>query len=309
MTLVLSQAAFSEKDQKTDGETVRKRSGFVARLRFVLHEPFFQFIALGFLIWAGVEYIEAQNERYVIHLGPAQIQRLSITYQQQYNQPPTPAQLKELTDRYVREEIFLREGLALNLDKDDEIVRRRIAQKFEFLQTDLGVPEPPSAQALAQWFERNKSHYLTPERVSFTQIYFSADRDGDAAARERARQALATLGNTSTARAPELGDSFPGPSDISALSHEEAERVFGQSALSDALFAAPIGRWSGPFRSGYGWHLVLVTGHQAPHASRLNDIRARVLADYMDAQRRDINDAAYQRLLSKYTIERDGSGK
>jgi TRAP-type C4-dicarboxylate transport system permease small subunit len=39
-------------------------------LGFVAHEPLFQFIALGLLIWGGVEYWHACNDYYTIGLLP-----------------------------------------------------------------------------------------------------------------------------------------------------------------------------------------------------------------------------------------------
>ena len=119
-----------------------------AGLAFAAREPFFQFLFLGLLIWLAAEFIEAQNQRYVIHVGQAERQRLAIAYQQQFNQAPTPEQLQSLTDNYVKQQIFVREGKALGLDTNDEIVDRRIAQKFEFIQQDLGVPDDPAPAAV-----------------------------------------------------------------------------------------------------------------------------------------------------------------
>jgi peptidyl-prolyl cis-trans isomerase C len=284
---------------------------FWGRLRawiiFCAREPFFHFIVLGLIVWSGLEYVQSLNTRYVIHIGPAQKQRLATAYQLQYGQDPTADQLASLVDRYVTEEIFLREGLALNLDKDDEIVRRRIAQKYEFLQTDLSVPQDPAPGVLERWFETNGSRYTTPARVVFTQVYFSADRDGDEGAQVRARKALEVLQQNHAARAPELGDSFPGPVEPGAVALDAAERIFGKSDLTDQLFKAPAGQWVGPYRSGFGWHLVKVTEQLAPQPARLDDVRARVLQDYLDDQRRTLNQRIFEKLRSKYKIERDGN--
>jgi len=280
-------------------------SGTARALRFAVREPFFQFLALGFLIWTGAEYIEAHNERYVIHVGSAEKQRLAITYQQQFNQAPTAEQLRALIDRYTKEEIFLREGLALHLDKGDEIVRRRIAQKYEFIQQDLGVADDPEPAALERWFESHKQQYLTPRRVAFAHVYFSSDRDGPAEAYARAQKVLKTLQSAEQTRAPALGDQFPGPSDVGALAPEEAGRLFGESDFSTKLFKLPVGRWSGPFRSGYGWHLVYVTHYQAPVLPSFEEVKAKVLADYQDEQRRLLNAQSYEKLRAKYKVVGD----
>jgi peptidyl-prolyl cis-trans isomerase C len=275
-------------------------------LLFIVREPFFQFIALGLLIWLGLARIESANSRYVIRVGPAQLQRLTLAYEQQYSQPPSVEQLRQLVDRYIIEEIFLREGLALNLDKDDEIVRRRIAQKFEFLQTDLAVPLPPASGVLEKWFKSHQVRYVTPPQVTFTQIYFSTDRDGDDATQARAKRVLLQLLVHRTQRAAYMGDSFPGPTDIGALDADAAERLFGKSELTEKLFAAPVGQWYGPVRSGYGWHLVYVTQRRPPALPQLDDIRSRVLADYLEEQRQALNAQSFEQLRAKYKIIQEG---
>src|ERR1700683_839394 len=119
------------------------RSWLRTWLRFTAHEPLFQFIVLGALIYGGVEYWSPHHDRHTIYFGSAERQRIATTYLQQFGQLPTRQPLRGLIDRYIREEIFLREGRALNLEKDDEIVRRRIVQKYEFLLADLAVPGSP----------------------------------------------------------------------------------------------------------------------------------------------------------------------
>ena len=275
-------------------------------LGFAVREPFFQFLFLGLLIWLAAEFVEAQNQRYIIQVGPAERQRLAIAYQQQFNQAPTPEQLQSLTENYVKQQIFVREGKALGLDTNDEIVDRRIAQKFEFIQQDLGVPDDPAPDAVRHWYDTHKLSYLTPIRVAFTQIYFSPDSGGDAAARERALRALNTLRGGDVIRAPALGDRFPGPTDLGALSADEAARLFGESDFTTQLFKLPAGRWSGPFRSGYGWHLVYVAHVLPPTLPSFNEVRDRVASDYRDEERHILNAQAYEDLRAKYKIVYEG---
>jgi peptidyl-prolyl cis-trans isomerase C len=275
-------------------------------LLWIVREPFFQFMALGLLISLGLAHVESTNQRYVIHVGSAQRQRLAMAYQQQYSAPPTADELRQLEGRYVDEEIFLREGLALNLDRDDEIVRRRIAQKFEFLQSDLAVPAQPGAGVLEIWFQQNQLRYITPPRVAFSQIYFSADRDGDEGAQARAKTVLLHLLDRRLRAASNMGDSFPGPTVLDAVAPDAAERLFGKSDLSEKLFTAPVGQWVGPVRSGYGWHLFYVTEKRPPELPSLDTIRSRVLADYLDEQRQLSNGRAFEKLRAKYEIVVDG---
>ncbi|HWM68636.1 MAG TPA: peptidylprolyl isomerase [Steroidobacteraceae bacterium] len=292
-----------------------------------MREPLLHFVALGLLIGWGTNYWNDHSERYTIHIGAAERQHITNTYLLQFGQPPQPAQLDKLIDRYVRDEILLREGLALGLDRNDEIVRRRIIQKYEFLRSDLAVPEQPAPAVLERWFDENRQRYVIPERVAFAQIYFSADRlptaesargstagkvnsatqhhSATETAPSRALQALAQLRRTHASRAPDLGDPFPGPADVGALTQEDAVRLFGESNVSQQLFEAPIGQWSGPFRSGYGWHLVHVTNRRPPQLPSFQEVRERVLADYLTVRREALNTQNFGKLRDRYTIIED----
>jgi peptidyl-prolyl cis-trans isomerase C len=272
----------------------------------VLREPLFQFVVIGLLMAVAVHHWNAGDGRYTIHMGAAERRHIAASYRQQFGQAPTPAQLEELISRYVREEIFVREAQALHLDKNDEIVRRRMVQKYEFLQSDLAVPKIPGAEVLQTWFDQHKARYLTPERVAFTQIYFSIDSQGQEAAKSRASKVLARLRNTQVSRAPELGDAFPGPADAGDLAPADAARLFGRSELSERLFTLPAGQWAGPYRSGYGWHLVYVSRHSAPSLPPSSAIHERVMADYLEEQRRVLNERSFDALRAKYRVVNDG---
>ena len=55
---------------------------------------------------------------------------------QEQTQPlgsPSPEDMRRLIENKVREEILYREALALGLDKGDNIVKRRLVQKMEFV--------------------------------------------------------------------------------------------------------------------------------------------------------------------------------
>jgi peptidyl-prolyl cis-trans isomerase C len=271
-----------------------------------VREPLMHFVLLGLVIWAASAYWSAHRSRYLIHIGAADRERIATNYYRQFGQLPTTDQLRQFVDRYVREEIYLREGQALHLDADDEIVRRRIVQKYEFLEADLAVSDIPTDIQLQQWAKRSLSRYLTPERVAFSHVYFSVDVDGERAAKARAASTLARLRAMHVSRAADQGDPFPGPSEVSSLAPDEASRLFGKSELTSALFALPVNQWSGPYRSGYGWHLVYVTEKMASTLPGFGEIRDRVLADYQNERRREMNARAFERLRAKYTIRDDG---
>ena len=259
----------------------------------LLREPLTHFVAIGLAIFLVSHVIEARQSRYNIHLGEADLQRIATSYTQQYGAPPDPEQMRTMVDNAVREEIYLREGLALGLDKNDEIVRRRIAQKFDFLQQDQAAPREPSASQLAAWYAAHKDRFAEPRRVSFEQRYFAPDQRGEAAAKALATTALS---------AKVAGDAFPGPPTAVALSRDEIERIYGGTGFGDAVFRAPAGQWAGPFRSGFGWHVIRVTADRPARTRSLDEAREDVRRDWIEADRRARNDAAWQALRSRYTV-------
>ena len=275
-------------------------------LKAAAREPLLHFVLLGLLTWCVCDYGNGRRERYTIHIGAAQREYLASTYRQQFGQPPGSVQLARLIDGYVSDEIRFREGLALGLDRDDEIVRRRVIQKYDFLRSDLVVPEQPTPAVLERWFEQNRMRYQIPERVSFAQVYFASPDDRPVSTvPERVLRALAQLREAHASRAEGVGDPFPGPSDVGALTKDDAVRVFGQSEVSEELFSVPIGQWTGPMRSGYGWHLIYLTHRLAARVPTLEEVRGRVLADYLADQREAINAGQFNALKARYTLTWD----
>ena len=273
----------------------------------ILREPLLHFFVLGALVFAVARHFDGDSGRYRIDAGPEQRARLEATYRQQYGVEPTAAQLQYLLDQYVRSEILFREGLAMGLDREDEIVRRRVVQKIEFVNQDLDADEQPSDAVLVQFYQTHKPRYNSPATASFTQLYFSTDHGGEAAAKARAESALALLERGDSKRALASADTFVDGADFAAVSNSKAASLFGDSAFTAALFTAPVERWAGPFKSGYGWHLLRVSGRQESQSTEFTLVRSRVQADYLADARDRRNNAEFRRLASKYHIVTSGA--
>lgn len=267
-------------------------------------EPLLHFLLLGLAIFLLGDLRAQDDLRYRIVVSDARIAKLARSYAQQFGGPPSAAMLRTLTNKDVDEEILYREGLAMGLDRDDEVIRRRVVQKVQFLEQDLAAPASPSDAALRAFYDGHRARYTAPARVSFTHVYFSPDKGGDAQAKARAASALASLDGRA-ARAPERGDAYPDLYDYSAIAPDAAVRLFGQSEIARALFQAKPGQWSGPFRSGYGWHLVRVSAvepaHRMPFAQVRDDVRTDYLADAQSAR----NARDFAALKGRYQIVRE----
>lgn len=270
-------------------------------LRAAIREPLSHFLLFGVLIFAVAHVMEARSTRYRITVSPDDIVRIVNSYTQQYGSEPQPSQIHVMIDNYIREEVFLREGMALHLDKDDEIVRRRIAQKYSFLQADMAVPRQPTESELHRWFNAHRDQFALPAQRSFEHRYFAIDQRGEAAAKALAEQSEKAL---AAGRAAPAGDEFPGPKVVARLTSDDVERLFGGADFAKEVFAAPTGKWAGPFRSGYGWHVLRVTEAVPTQVRSFEQAHADALTAWQDADRAARNDAAYRKLLSHYQISR-----
>jgi peptidyl-prolyl cis-trans isomerase C len=204
----------------------------------------------------------------------------------------------------VHDEILFRQGLAMKLGQDDEIVRRRVVQKEQFLIQNLHAPSEPSGAELASYYTAHAAQYAGPPHATFSHIYFAVAQGGDGAAQARARTVLARL-SKGTTRGPDLGDAFPDLYDFSSYGPDQVVRLFGHTPFADAVFSAPVGAWLGPVRSAYGWHLIYVDARSPAERAPLSQIRERVRGDYLrDAQDRN-NMAAFDQLARRFTVVRD----
>jgi hypothetical protein len=283
-----------------DGRPARRER----RLRgALLREPALHFALIGGFLYIAMQvWSPADGASRDIVIDAARLSQLAAGYRAQFGSAPEPGRLRRLAESYAEDEMLYREGLALGVDREDEVVRRRIVQKMRFLTEDrVTVPEPGEAELTAFWQAR-RDRFTLPATVSLTHVFFSAD-SGDAAAQARARRVLAQLSRSGATRAPERGDSFPGPSDLAGLSPDEAERLFGQSELSSALTDLPEGRWSGPLRSRFGWHLVRISARQPARVPPLQEVRDQVRRAWIDDARTRANAQAMAALRARYRLE------
>lgn len=284
--------------------TLRSWSARASRLLLgALKEPLFHFALAGLALFVAGRVYQEQTSVYRILETPAHTAQIANEYVLQYGAQPDAITLEALVRRDLHDEILFRQGLAMNLDRDDEIVRRRVVQKMQFLLQDLHPPNEPTDAQLTTFYNAHKSRYVLPAHVTFSHIYFSSDKGGSTAAQKRAEAILAKLPATTT-RAPDLGDPFPDLYDFSNYDAQQAFRLFGHTPFADALFKAPVGKWSGPFRSAYGWHLIFVDSRKSEESPPLSKVRDAVRTDLLQDAQDKANHAAFADLAKQFTIVR-----
>lgn len=265
-------------------------------------EPLVHFLLLGAALFGLYGLRDADmsdgSSKKRIEISNAEIERLQSTWQLQWQRPPTEAELEGLINAHIREEILFREALALGLDCDDTIVRRRLAQKFEFLTQDLIAPPEPTSEQLAAYMRADSERYQFPASVSFSHIYFSTERHDNA--EQVSRQALEQI-RLDPGSAETMGDPFLLEFEFLEKSAAELEHQFGSSFVN-AVLEAELGVWTGPVRSSFGWHLIKVGEVVKARMPELAEVEERVRRDWEAEERRRADDEVFVRLLARYEI-------
>src|SRR5687767_12866405 len=233
----------------------------------LLKDPLLHFLLLGAALFAVAAWRTDRRaapdalEPHRIEVSAATIDGLRATWQRQYHRAPGVDELRGLVNDHVREQVLYREALALGLDRNDGIVRRRLAQKMEFLSADIMEPAAPDDAQLQRYFDQHADRYAQPARLSFRHVYFSHAKRGPGAA-DDARGALVALAQPG-ASDEAFGDAFVGEFEFSDRSDREIGNTFGKEFASDVA-TLPVGQWAGPVTSTYGVHLVRVSARGEP---------------------------------------------
>lgn len=267
-------------------------------------EPLVRFLLAGSVLYAVIDLHPWAADAKKIVVDQARVDRLSADYAAAYGVAPTAAELKALVGRYVDDEIDFREGTAAGLDRDDEVVRRRVIQKAQFLREDDAMAGTVAPAEVRAWFDAHKALYLRPARVSFSHLFFSADA-GETAARARAERTLQALTGRSAAWAPDHGDRFIDRQDYAGLDAEGLKRLFGREDFARQVLQARQGEWAGPFRSAFGWHLIRVNARSGGDLPSFASVEAQARQDLIADRQARAEAAAKARLRQVYRLEGD----
>ena len=273
-----------------------------------LHEPLLHFLLISVCIFAFYELVAPDDTGETglnIDITAADIQQLEEQWLQQSGEEASQEVLNTLVDSMVREEVLFREAMRFGLDENDTIVRRRLVQKMEFLSANISSLELPTESELLDFYDRHRDRYAVGERRSFSHVYFSRDRRGDAIMKDASalleKIQLEKLAQRDTA----WGDSFILQYDYNRLNRAQVARVFGEG-FAESLFSLEAEGWHGPLMSEYGAHLVLLAETVAGEIPPLAKIRKRVEDDYMQDELASLRENRYQEMLQRYSVSIEG---
>jgi hypothetical protein len=275
-------------------------------MRRWLTEPLLHFLLLGLAIF-GAYRLLGPNEQppAAIVLTEGIINGQVESFSRTWLRPPTPQEVKELIREYVREEVYYREGMALRLDRDDTVIRRRLKQKLEFVAEAQGIATEPTDEELRAYLEQRRDAYRTDARVSFVHVFLSAERRGNAVAQDAARLLDILQTSNETIDPAALGDPTLLERRFEDVPLRDVAAQFGD-AFAARVAEVPVGQWQGPIESSYGMHLVLVGARTDGRSPELGEIRDALRRDWLNERRIAANEAYYQALLQRYTVTIEG---
>jgi len=238
-------------------------------IRAVMREPLLHFLLAGaglFLLFNYVSDPETIGDDQIV-VTSGQIEHLTTLFVKTRQRTPTDIELQ---------------ALAMGLERDDTIIRRRLRQKIEFLMDDFTLVEPAD-EDLRQLLDKEPDRFRLDARISFAQVYLKEE------SRASADATLATLQSS--------------VSDPSQLSVSEAviSAQFGDT-FKTALFELETGAWTGPIESPFGLHLVRIEDIVAGTVPALTDIRTEVEREWLVDFRASAQQAIIDQMKLKYTV-------
>jgi peptidyl-prolyl cis-trans isomerase C len=282
------------------------RGFFMPRFKRWAREPLLHFLLLGVALFAVYGYInrgrggiESSKQ---IALTLDDVRQMDLYFESQWHRPPTPQEFQAMVEDKVREEVLYREGIAMGLDKDDTIVKRRMAQKMQFLAEDVAAAHEPSTAELKAWFDKNKDKFALPSRYSFRHLYFSPDKRGKNAQDDATKALAKIVGQPQDSKpAASLTDPFMFQDYYGDRTPDAIAKEFGPP-FALALEKLKPGSWQGPVESGYGWHLVFVTTVIPGRIPAFEEIESDVKTAWLGEQKRQAWEKAYAEMRAKYTV-------
>jgi hypothetical protein len=275
-------------------------------MKRLLREPLIHFLLIGAAFFAAYRNLQparnAASSAKEIQLSVDELSQLAILFQSQWRRDPTTDEFRLLVEQKVQSEVLYREALAVGLDKNDEIVKRRMAQKMQFLAEDVAAAREPTTEELKAWYAKNSDKFAMPKRVSFRHLYFSPDLRGKNAHDDAAKALGQLAGQPVEAK---LDESFSDPFMFQQYYRDRATDYLGKEfgpQFAQAVTKLTTGSWQGPIESGFGWHLVFVDTAIPGRVPEFEEISADVKTAWLGEQKTLGWDKAYKEMRAKYTV-------
>ena len=270
-------------------------------MKKILKDPFIHFIILGLLLFVVYGFVnDTSNSRDTIIIDTNDIESMTAKWVMQWKRTPTQEELSNLVFQNIKQEVFYQEALKMNLDHNDEIIKRRLSQKMEFLSNDLATLSEPNEEELKAYFNAKSEKYMLPYAYDLYQIVFTHDKHTNVDI--TLKNVLETSENISLEAMESKGDRLPFPYYFANTNTQALGAQLGIE-FAENLEQLALNKWVGPVDSGFGKHLVYITRRENPKLPELITIKDLVLRDFQYEKQKEVNELIFKNLKKNYEID------
>jgi hypothetical protein len=271
-------------------------------------EPLIHFFILGLSIFGLHAVLDRKpesivNDPYRLEVSSADVEWMRTIFNKQMGRGPTVQDLRGQVNQFIREQILSREAVAMGLDEGDIVVRRRLAQKMEFLFKDLSAMIDPTEEDLRKYYSENQWKFETQPLVTFTHVFFSVDKRGVEGAKKAAQ--LLIKEDSDPYKVTSRGDASILSPGCTKCGVKEIRNQFG-TTFADTVKSLTPDTWHGPVVSAYGLHAVFIHERQDASLPSFHKIIDQVRADWMFTNQKANTRKVYGEIRSKYQVLVEG---
>ena len=271
------------------------------KIRRLLREPLLHFMLIAGAIFVAYMLVNGDGwKSNRITVTAAKINQMKEIFAKTWQRPPISDELKAMIDDYVKEELYVRQALALGLDQDDTVIRRRLRQKMEFLGNAEAESMVPTDAELKAYLDSHPQSFEIEPQVALEQIFLSPERHADTIKADAAAL-LAMLKSNSDIDISTLGDPTMLPPSLPLNRLASVVETFGPE-VAEAARKAPAGQWMGPVQSGFGFHLIRVTDRRPGRIPAFAEVRDAVRAEWIQAKRAEVEDRRLAEMLKRFEV-------
>ena len=272
-----------------------------------IKQPVVQFMLVGLVMFLVNTYIlQAKDadkvDEYKVYLTSGEVNSMREMWTSRWQRPPTKDELQGMINQRVEEAILFREAVKIGLNKNDNIIRQRMAQKLEFLSNDLVKPDSATAEEVQVYFEQNIKKYTTPANITITQLFINPKLHGDQLEKE-VNMRLKKLNHLdpSSNKINQYRDQFSLQTYFPDKSQLDLAKLFG-SEFAASVFDLETDEWMGPVNSQYGAHLVYISHKNLAVVPEFETVQDRVAGDLQRENQIALNNLYLEGILSRYEV-------
>ena len=233
------------------------------------------------------------SDKNTIYISDSEVINLLTIWENQTGRAPNTNEIKMIVDSLIEEEILYKESLKLGLDKNDKIIKRRLIQKLEFFKEGEFI-ENFDEKDLIDFYQENLDLYKKNKGYSFQHIFLSKSEDNG----ERINLILKNLGDNLD---NSYGDPFILGNSFVERNFLEIDSDFGKG-FSSNFDTIVKNKWSGPFESIYGDHLIFILEVFPEEILPFEEVKQSVIKNYNNSLKEEAMKRYIYSVKNKYDV-------